>query len=499
MNVAPRPLAELLGALDAVQADDLEGDGPTIDRIVDDSRCAEPGSLFVAVEGTAQDGHDHATEAVRSGAVAVIAQRGIPGLGVPVVVVPDSRRALATLAAEWFGRPADRLRLIGVTGTVGKTTVVGMLEAILARDGQRPGVIGSLGAGWGEEKRDTGMTTPGPLELHEALARIAEHSDTALVEVTSHSLMHERVHGLTFELGIFTNLVMLEHLEFHESFEAYVEAKSRFFEHLPEATPLIYPAGDRMLGQMVAERSVRGVACGSGGDVALHIERTAMTSHGTRLLFQIEEPYPRTDGGFVQPMTFPAALKLLGRAAINNASLAAAAALALGVDPETTTVALAELEPLPRRMQIIRLAEATLLDDTVGHPDSITGVFEVAEVVPHERMFIVYAVRGSRGADINRRDAEAVAIWSRRVPVERMAVTAAEDVTDAANEVRPEERNAFMSGLKGSGVNASWYGRLDDALAEILPLARPTDLVLLLGAQGMNRGAELARRMLGDD
>lgn len=499
MSIVSRPLADLLRVLgnEVVERDAFDGDGPPVLAIAEDSRRAQAGSLFVAIEGTRQDGHRYAAEAARNGAVAVIAERAVPGLDVPVVRVADSRRALAILAAEWFGRPADRLRLIGVTGTVGKTTVVGMLEAILARDGRRPGVVGSLGAGWGDSKRQSRMTTPGPLELHEALARIAEHTDTALVEVTSHGLAQERVHGLSFELGIFTNLVMLEHLEFHETFEAYVAAKSRFFEHLPEGAPLIHPAGDRLLTQMVADRPVRAVPCGSGMDVALHIERTAMTSHGTRLLFQIEEPYPRTDGHFVQPMTFPAALKLLGRAAINNASLAAAAALSLGVDPETTTHALAELEPLERRMQIMRLPEMTLLDDTVGHPDSITGVFEVAEVVPHERMYIVYAIRGNRGADINRRDAEAVDIWSRRIRVERIAVTAAEDVTDAANRVQPDERRAFMEGLHESSERASYHPRLEDALAEILPLARSADLVLLLGAQGMNRGSELARRALG--
>ncbi|HUF13550.1 MAG TPA: Mur ligase family protein [Longimicrobiales bacterium] len=499
VNGEARLLSALLAPLgDEVVAGAESGGDATIQAIVDDSRRARNGALFVALRGTGADGHDHAAASVRAGAVAVVAERDIPDLGVPTVRVRDSHRALALLAAEWFGRPADRLRLIGVTGTVGKTTVIAMLETILARAGMRPGVIGSLGSGWGDDKHDTGMTTPGPLELHESLARIAPHADTALIEVTSHALVQERVHGLRFPLGIFTNLVMLEHLEFHETFQQYVEAKSRFFEHVDPEAPLIYPAGDRLLDRLVADRPVRAVPCGSGTEnVALHIERMAMTSHGTRLLFQIEEPYPRVDGSFVPPMTLPAALKLLGRAAVNNASLAAAAALSLGVDPETTAVALTELAPLPRRMQVLRPGPVTLLDDTVGHPDSISGVFEVAEVVPHDRMFVVYAIRGRRGAHINQRDAEAVAIWTRRLPVERIVVTAAADVTDDANAVQPDEREAFLEGLADSAAPHSYHDGLEDAIAEVVPLGKPSDLVMLLGAQGMNQGAAIALRLLG--
>lgn len=499
MSPESRPLHALIEALgdEVVGIDGMTGGGPVVRSIVDDSRKAKPGSLFVAIAGTREDGAQHAAAALRQGAVAVVAAQAIPDLGAPVVRVKDPRHALARLAAEWFGRPAERLRVIGVTGTVGKTTVVAMLESILARAGARPGVIGSLGVGYGDEKRDTGMTTPGPLELHAALADIAARTDTVLMEVTSHALVQARVLGLTFPLGIFTNLVMLEHLEYHASFQEYVKAKSRFFDHLEPNAPLIFPAGDRLLGTLVEGKNVRPVSTGSGTDVALHIERTAMTSHGTRLLFQIEKPYPRIEGGVVQPMTFPAALKLLGRAAINNASLAAAAALSLGVDSETIAHALAELQPPRRRMEILRPGPVTLLDDTVGHPDSISGVFEVAEVVPHDRMFVVYAIRGRRGAAINQRDAEAVAIWTRHMPVQHIAVTSAVDAADDLNAVQPDERDAFMAGLADSAAPFTYHDRLEDAIAEVLPQAKTSDLVMLLGAQGMNRGAEMALQAAG--
>lgn len=489
----------LRGLAAAIGAPDEELPDIGLEAVTADSRTAGPNSLFVAVPGARQDGHDFVGQAVAAGAQAVVAERDVPDAGVPVVRVDDARRALATLAAEWWGRPAQRLTLVGVTGTVGKTTVVTMLERILDAAGRTPGVIGSLGAGLGPDKRDTGMTTPGPMLLQESLAGFRDHTDVALMEVTSHSLVQQRVHGLRFELGIFTNLVMLEHLEYHASFQAYVKAKLGFFDHLPPGAPLVYPAGDRLVAQAVADRDVRAIGCGAGVDVALHIERTAMTSRGTRLLFQIEEPLPRLDGGTVAPTTFPVSLQLLGRAAINNASLAAGAALVLGVQPEQVAQALPTLTPPRRRMQLFRVGEQCVLDDTVGHPDSVTGVFEVAEVVPHDRLFVVYAVRGRRGPEINRRDAEAVAIWHGRVPAAHVAVSGSVERTDEANAVTSEERDAFLEALEDGGVPHGYHERLEDAVADVLERAGPDDLIMLLGAQGMDDGLEVLQSQTGGE
>lgn len=482
-----RLIAAIDGRLDGQPVPELR-----ITSLADDSEAVRPGSLFVAAPGTHQDGHRFVTDAIEAGAAAIVAEHEVPDATVPVIRVESSRRALARLAAEWWGRPAERLSLVGVTGTVGKTTVVTMLEAILTEAGMQPGVVGSLGAGIGDAKRNTGMTTPDPMVLHEVLADIADERELALMEVTSHALVQERVHGLEFDLGILTNLVMLEHQDYHGSFRRYVESKLRFFEHLPTGTPVVHPAGDRVVAQAVAERDVTSVACGAGVEgVALHIERTAMTSRGTRLLFQVEEPLPRLDGSSVPPTTFPVALQLLGRAAINNASLAAGAALVLGIEPQTVAEALPKMQPPRRRMELTRVGELCVLDDTVGHPDSVTGVFEVAEVVPHDRLFIVYAIRGQRGPEINRRDAEALGIWHGRVPIAHLAVTSSADQVDDLNRVTDEERAAFMHGLHSADPPRAYHDDLTSAVADVAERAGPDDLVLLLGAQGMDRGREI--------
>jgi UDP-N-acetylmuramoyl-L-alanyl-D-glutamate--2,6-diaminopimelate ligase len=492
-----KPLAELIEAVDGARWLHPPRGEVRVGRIVRDSRQAAPGDLFVAIPGTRVDGHDHLADAVRRGAVAAVVEREVTGVGVPLLRVPNARRALAELAAAWYDHPAERLPLVGITGTLGKTSVLAMLESILTRTGRQVGVIGSLGIQFGDEVDDTGHTVPGPLTVQRALAGMAEAgADLAAMEVTSHALVQDRVHGLRFALGIFTNLVPLEHMEYHGSFADYAQAKARYFEHLPPGTPLIFAAGDRVVRALVEEHDVRPVGCGAGSDAELQVEQESVGAEGMALRVRIRRPLPALGGGSVAPTEFALHLKLLGRSNANNAALATAAALCLGASVEAVREALEEQEAPRRRMQIIERGRFTVLDDTVGHPDSITAVFEVAEALPHRQLHVVFAIRGQRGPDVNRGDADALAIWAERVPVASLAVTRSEDAADERNRVAPEEREAFVGRLREAGMEFREHDRLDDTLARVLDRVEDGDLLLLLGAQGMDAGAEMLRRLL---
>lgn len=496
MAERPRLLRDLLRALpDGVSG----GDDPTrITFLTDDSRAVRPGSLFVAITGTARDGHDHLEEALSAGAAALVVERAPANApGVPVIQVSDSRSALSRLAAEWHGRPAEALRLVGITGTVGKTSVLAMVEAILARAGRRVAAIGSLGASVRGRAQGTGHTTPGPLLLQEELARAKdEGAEVAAMEVTSHALAQERVHGLTFQLGIFTNLLPLEHEDYHGSFRGYVEAKRRFFDHLPRGAPLIHSSDSPALRGLLEDQELTMVGCGVSPEAALQVNRIEATLEGTGLWFSLQRPLRRLDGSQADPVSFALSLRLLGRANRFNATLAAAAALALGADPPHIQEALEALPPQRRRLELIRRDPFAVLDDTIGHPESVTALFETLQRLQFRRLHAVIAIRGRRGARINRALAQALAIWRRRVPVDTLVVTRAEGSADERNRVSEEERRAFVGALQEEGVEFRERDRLEDAVPEVLESAREGDLVLLLGAQGMNGGAEIARRWL---
>jgi UDP-N-acetylmuramoyl-L-alanyl-D-glutamate--2,6-diaminopimelate ligase len=386
--------------------------------------------------------------------------------------------------------------LVGITGTVGKTSVLAMLAEILGRADIDAGTIGSLGIRFTGRTTHNPNTTPGALILQEALRDMADAGvAVAAMEVTSHALMQERIYGLRYDLGIFTNLTLLEHMEYHGSFRSYAEAKLRFLDHLTETAPLVHAAGDRAVRQTARRHPGPRVSCG-GGAAWVGIRRESLSLYGTRLTLAVRRPLPRLDGSRLDPCTVPIRLQTLGRPNTINATLAATAGLIVGAAPDVVQQALADVKPPKRRLEVVRDRAPILIDDTVGHPDSITGVFELAERVPHRELRAVFCVRGKRGELINARDAEALAIWARRVRIAALHITSAEDTADERNRVSGAERRAFLRVLESESVPHVHHMRLEDAIAAALTGAADDDLVLLLGAQGMDAGAAIARRLL---
>jgi UDP-N-acetylmuramoyl-L-alanyl-D-glutamate--2,6-diaminopimelate ligase len=459
----------------------------------------EEGDLFVAIRGDTSDGHEFLTDALRRGARAVLVENELPvDLPVPTIQVEDSRRALAELAAEWYGNPAGSLALIGISGTVGKTSVLAMLEAILLENGVRVGTVGSLGVRLdGVPIRETGYTAPDALLLHESLAQLRDSGcELAVMEVTSHALVQSRVHGLLFDVEVFTNLLPLEHQEYHGSFEGYVEAKVGFFDHLAEGAPLVYSADDPTVRAIVDELDLRSVSCGTAPRADVRIGSLTVRSTGTSLNLSLERGLPDRSETATSPQNIEIDLRLLGRSNVQNAALAATAALLLGIGPGTIRRALAGFPPPRRRVEMIHAGEFMVIDDTVGHPESISALFEAVRALNPRRVHVAFAVRGSRGPEINRHTAEAIAIWADQVPPATLILTRSEEAVDDKNRVLPEESAAFADTLTERGIPFEEVNRLDDAIQAVLDAAESGDLVLLLGAQGMDRGAEMARTWL---
>jgi UDP-N-acetylmuramoyl-L-alanyl-D-glutamate--2,6-diaminopimelate ligase len=295
-----RPLSELLTQQTAHEPG---LDQVSIARVTTDSREVRSGDLFVALVGTSEDGHEHLDEAIARGASAVLVERDVPSVdGVPVIRVENARRELARISARWYGEPATRLPLVGITGTLGKTTVMSMFEAILLGSGRKLGTIGSLGVRIDGEAEETGYTAPDPMIMHAALAEIADSgAELAAMEVTTHALTQERVFGISYDLGVFTNLVPLEHVDYHGSFRGYVRAKVRYFEHLRPGAPLVYSHDDRAVRGVVRDHDVRPIGVGQedGADVRFSIE--GMDQTGSRFTLRCSRSLPRLGGGELRP------------------------------------------------------------------------------------------------------------------------------------------------------------------------------------------------------
>jgi UDP-N-acetylmuramoyl-L-alanyl-D-glutamate--2,6-diaminopimelate ligase len=471
---------------DLARGFDITGGNPDVTGLTEDSRRIRPGMLFVAVRGTALDGHAYVGDAVARGAAAIAAERldGVPP-GMATVCVESGRRALATFAARFYEEPARDLRLIGFTGTFGKTSTSEILRALLEAEGARPGVLGSLGARFGTfHDPGTGLTTPAPVELHRALRALgAAGADSVIMEVTSHALRMGRVDGLRFSGGLLAAIRPGEHTDFHHSYAHYVEAKRLFLQYLSADALLAYDADNRAARQLAAEARVARTAgfTLAGRDADLIFYDVVVDAAGAR--FTIE--------GSLAPGRRTLQSALLGRGHLRNVALALTYALGAGVSLDAAERVLRTLSPLRRRMERYAAGGRTVLDDTAAHPESLAATLEVAAMLPHERTALVYAVRGSRGADINRRNALALADLSAEHGVETLVITSAEDVTGPADRVTPEEASAVKDALHERGRHFVWRDTLRDAIDGALAATRPGDVIVLVGAQGMNAGREI--------
>ena len=233
-------LQELIAPLDVIQVQgDLQQD---VRSLTEDSRKVTPGTVFVAIRGEHQDGHEFVNQAQAQGAVGVVVEtemKGrenwvVGGSSAALIKVPNSRKALGVLAAGYYGTPSLRLKMVGVTGTNGKTTVTHLAKSLLESHGHRVGLLGTVGYVLGTEHRVASHTTPAPVELQEMLASMVKSGmDVGVLEVSSHALQLERVSGCEFDIVVFTNLTQ-DHLDFHQTLDQYFQAKLRLFTQCVE-------------------------------------------------------------------------------------------------------------------------------------------------------------------------------------------------------------------------------------------------------------------------
>ena len=449
---------------------------PIVTGITEDSRRVSPGMVFVAVPGSALDGHAFIEDAISRGAVAIVAEQDVSA-PVPVVRVDSTRKALADLAARFHGNPARDLQLIGFTGTFGKTSTSDVLRQLLDAGGRRTAVLGSLGARYGSFARaGLGLTTPAPVELHAALRDLRDAgADTVIMEVTSHALRMDRVHGLTFGGGLLAAVMPGEHTDFHRTYEDYVNAKRLFLNYLAPDALLAFDADNRAARQLASEARVERTAGFSLSRRGLALENVRLGGDGARFAIDGVEMHST----------------LAGRGHLRNVGLALADALSSGVPIEAARAVLARLTPLRRRMERYAIEGREVLDDTAAHPESFKATFETADLIPHARLAAIYAIRGSRGVDINVRNARALADLALLHAVSPLIVTASEGSTGPHDVVTDEERDAALEAIASRGQAYVFEPRLDAAARMAMAATAPGDLILLLGAQGMDRGREL--------
>lgn len=384
-------LSTLIDQLDAhVDTGSSSASDPDVTAICYDSRQVRPGAVFVAIEGFAADGHRFIPQAVENGAVAIVCSKPVMAEAA-VIRVADPRAALAQLACRFYGQPAEKLILVGVTGTSGKTTVTYLLEQILVKAGYLPGVVGTINYRFAGQTFANPVTTPESLDLQMILRQMADHGITHVVmEVSSHALDMHRVDGCLFDVAVFTNLSH-DHLDFHGSMGAYWRSKQKLFlDYLKTADSshalrAIVNADDdhgRRLADALGSTVIRVAASGNGEVRPADVTRDLSGMRG-RLIT------PAGEIAFTS--------KLVGDFNLENILSATGAALSLGITPGAIAAGIAATDCVPGRLErIMEGGQRFIFVDYSHKPDALENAIAALRQLTPGRLITVFGCGGDR-------------------------------------------------------------------------------------------------------
>lgn len=438
---------------------DVRGVIPSrVNGIADDSRKVDKGNLFIAVKGWNSDGHDFLNAAAKRGAVAAIVEDP-SRTTLPCLVVRNGRRAAALAAATAVGNPAGALRLLGVTGTNGKTTTTSIMRHLF-NDGQSASAsIGTLGVLLGSEGKvlpgGSGLTTPGPVELQRILRELVNAGvRTVAMEVSSHSLDQRRVEGLEFDVVVFTNLTR-DHLDYHGTMERYFHAKAMLLDY-------VKPGGTVVVNADAAEwrslhPSSRPLTFGVHADADVRARNVRFTAEGSD--WRLDTPRGSAD----------VRLPLIGDVNVENALAASAAAIALGESAAAIAERLRTVPQVAGRLEIIS-THPTILRDYAHTPDALERSLRTARAFTRGKLIVVFGCGGDRDK-------------GKRPLMGRIAEQGSDCAIVTSDNPRTEDPDAIIDDIE-AGMRSTRHERITDRLSAIqraIDLAEDGDIVLLAG------------------
>jgi UDP-N-acetylmuramoyl-L-alanyl-D-glutamate--2,6-diaminopimelate ligase len=417
-----------------------------------------PGSLFFCVRGFRADGHDFAPDAIARGAAALVVERPL-GLGVPEVVVPDVRAAMGPIAARFHGDPTSQLRVVGITGTNGKTTTAFLTRSVLEATGTRTGLIGTVKYVIGGEEREAVRTSPEAVDLQAAFRAMLDAGDGACaMEVSSHALELGRAAGIHWACRVFTNLTQ-DHLDFHKTMEDYFLAKRRLFTggDAPSVINVDDPYGRRLAEQVP-------------GAVTYAIEGDAD--------FRAEDVRFDAAGGSFAVNGVEVRIPLPGLFNVSNALAALATTVQLGVRLEQAAAALAGADRVPGRFEPVDEGqEFAVLVDYAHTPDSLENVLRAARELTPGRLHVVFGAGGDRDRE-------------KRPLMGAAAVRHADRVIVTSDNPRSEEPESIIDQIvAGTGDDAEREVDRRRAIAAAIDSAAAGDVVVIAG-KGHEQGQE---------
>lgn len=387
-----KTLKDIISTLDVQQ---VQGDqNVSIQDITADSRAVKPNSLFIALDGATVDGHNYIDKAVAAGAVAVIVSKPVT---VPddvcVITVSDTRQAMMVCVPYFFDYPANRMRMVGVTGTNGKTTTTHMIRHILKAQGHKVGVIGTVHIMIGDTSYPIHNTTPDVVDLQHILHQmVQENVEYCVMEVSSHALALGRVSGVEFDTAVFTNLTQ-DHLDFHKTFENYLAAKCKLFEQVSASDQVKDNKGaviniDDSYGHRVMEKTTAPtITYSTLGKGTLNASDVHMSTKNSQYTVNYKGE------------SYPVSMNTTGLFNVYNTLAAIGACLQEGISMEAIDTALKTFSSVPGRFELIEEGQDfAVVVDYAHTPDGLQNILETAKAIKENRIIIVFGCGGDRDA-----------------------------------------------------------------------------------------------------
>ncbi len=422
-----------------------------------DSRAVQPGDLFVAVRGFATDGHAYIGMALKKGAVAVVCEQA--GKGIPAVIVPDARAALADIAGNRFDHPSRKLTMVGVTGTNGKTTTTTLIKHILEAEGHKVGLIGTNQNMIGDEVIPTERTTPESYELQALFARMAEAGCThCVMEVSSHSLVLDRVRGVRFAVGAFTNLTQ-DHLDFHKTMEAYRKAKAKLFTISDKG---VVNLDDPVADKMLADATCPCLTFSADKDAAdLSAKNIELGASGVSFVAATRHAIARVSLG------------IPGHFSVENALAALGVCVALGVPLEHAARALGTAHGVKGRAEVVPTdTDYTVLIDYAHAPDGVSNILRTVRGFAKGRVIALFGCGGDRDR-------------TKRPIMGHLAAELSDYCIVTSDNPRTEQPEAIIedivAGMKDAKVPVDVICDRRAAIYHALDIAQKDDVIVLMG------------------
>ncbi len=459
-------LADLIKDVDVLKV--IGNEKIEVKDVTINSNAVTANSLFVCLSGENYDGEDFIRQAETYGASAIICEKEIE-TSLAQVIVDDCRKSLCGVAAAFYGHPEKRLRLVGITGTNGKTTTAHLIYSLLNYSGVRSGVIGTLGTFYGDVSEETRLTTPDPIDLYKTLAEMSNIGITTVVmEVSAHAAFYSKIYGLNFDVSVFTNFSQ-DHLDFFEDMEDYRQAKLKFFKE--NRCNYIVSNSDDELGREISERFGKTITYGIYNPADIFAIDIKEESDGTRFVLNLFDK------------VYEIKTRLIGRYNVENILAAATSAALLGVKTDDVANGIREFVGVPGRLEKIQCGDFSVYVDYAHTPDGLKKALETLRKICDGKLICVFGCGGNRDK-------------AKREVMGEISGKTADFTVITSDNPRFEEPLDIMSDIERGVLKKSRrYVMVQirkEAITYAMNMASAGDIILLAG-----KGAEKYQEVLG--